>query len=108
MFSSTTVRAGKSTPAATVAVAKIASRSPALIKCSMASVQAGMCPAWCEGAAPRSTMFPRREAAVGVEERCAKRDGARAGAGDDANVYASHFGNPVGELFGAPDRCGEQ
>jgi hypothetical protein len=41
----TTVRAGKSTPAATVAVAKMASSNPALIKRSMTSFQAGMCPA---------------------------------------------------------------
>ena len=41
----TTVRAGKSTPAATVAVAKIASSSPALISFSITSFHAGMWPA---------------------------------------------------------------
>jgi hypothetical protein len=56
MFSRTTVRAGKSTPAATVAVAKIESRSPALISRSIASFHAGRCPAWCEATPPRKTM----------------------------------------------------
>ena len=39
---STTLRAGKSTPAATVAVAKIASSNPALISFSITSFHAGM------------------------------------------------------------------
>ena len=50
----------------------------------------------------------RRESAVGVEERCAKRDGARAGAWDDSAGVAAHLRNPVGELFGAPHGRGEQ
>ena len=46
----------------------------------------------------------RRESAVRVEEGGAQGDGARAGPRDDADVHGAHFGDPVGELFRAPDR----
>jgi len=42
----TTDRAGKFTPAATVEVANMASKSPSAIKVSTTTFQAGKCPEW--------------------------------------------------------------
>src|SRR3954470_15181606 len=50
----------------------------------------------------------RRESRVGEEEGRAKRDGPRARSRYDSTRVAAHLGYPVGELFGAADRGGEQ